>query len=276
VTAAAEIKRIEPEFYAKIWGSKNTAPWFDWRGNGSPDPLGEVWFPANDLLIKFLFTSQDLSVQVHPGDDYARRVENSRGKTEMWHILRAEPEARIALGTKPHVDRLAVERATSDGTLPDLLNWIRVRPGETYFVPAGTIHAIGGGIVLCEVQQNSDVTYRLYDYNRGRELHLERAMDVLQTATRVAMPPGKEDRGVQLVVECPYFATYTGFVRENREIAQGLGTRLIAVCGGEGRINGLNAREGEVFSKSGEGSTPDLWHIEPKARSGPMKLLLIR
>ncbi len=132
------------------------------------------------LLVKFLFTSDNLSVQVHPNDEYAaKHHEGSRGKTEMWHILRAEPGAKIAFGVRVPVTKEELRTAAESGAIVDLLNWIPVRPGETYFIPAGTVHAIGGGLVICEVQQLSDVTYRLYDYKRvdkdgkERELHLD-------------------------------------------------------------------------------------------------------
>ena len=125
------------------------------------------------LLVKLLFTSDNLSVQVHPGDAYAREHHNSRGKTEMWHILRAEPEAKIALGLRERVTPERLREAAQSGEIMELLNWVPARPGDTFFVPAGTIHAIGGGLALCEMQQHSDITYRLYDYGRPRELHLE-------------------------------------------------------------------------------------------------------
>jgi mannose-6-phosphate isomerase len=284
MTNRSPIHRIEPQFYPKIWGSPETAPWFAPRRAAGPnaEPIGEVWFPADDLLIKFLFTSQNLSVQVHPGDDYAARHENSRGKTEMWYILRAQPGARIALGFKHPLpaDRLAA--AARSGEIMNLLNWIEVQPGESYFVPAGTVHAIGAGLALCEIQQNSDVTYRLYDYGRDRELHLPQAQDVAHTGCHSGQSPaGEVDEGVELLVDSAFFATYRAIVHRSGIVAEGLGTRVLVVCEGTGLINGMTAEAGYVFHRNPAESVKECmteWYVEPEshANSGPMKLLLIR
>ncbi|MBI2817381.1 MAG: class I mannose-6-phosphate isomerase [Acidobacteria bacterium] len=147
---------------------------------------------AFPLLVKFIFTSDKLSVQVHPSDDYAARVEGCSGKTEMWHVVNAEPGARLAVGFRkdlPPPPRDALVRAIETGEIEQMLNWTEVRAGDTFFVPAGTVHAIGAGLVICEVQQNCDLTYRLYDYNRRgadgrpRELHIDKALDVIQWRT---------------------------------------------------------------------------------------------
>jgi mannose-6-phosphate isomerase len=157
-------RRLAATAYEKVWGSPDTEPW--WR-NPDGRKLGEIWFRASDsvpLLVKLLFTSDNLSVQVHPDDDYAgKHHDGSRGKTEMWHILRAEPDAKIALGMRTKVTEEELREAALTGGIMALLDWIPVRPGDTFFIPAGTIHAIGGGIALCEVQQLSDITYRLFD-----------------------------------------------------------------------------------------------------------------
>ena len=285
MTPRPGIRKIEPEFRYKLWGSWNTEPWFACPSQRPAEPLGEVWFPADDLLIKFLFTSQDLSVQVHPGDDYARRHENSRGKTEMWYILRAEPGARIALGFRQPIglDRLAA--VSQSGEIMELLNWIEVNPGEAYLVPSGTVHAIGAGIALCEIQQNSDVTYRLFDYGRPRELHLQPAMDVAHTDPHSGVSlPGQPSNGVQLLVECPYFSTYRVTSRTCRSVGAELHTRLLVVCEGTGQVNGLPACPGDVFLKVADSGTgapdqwPEQWNVEPEVDtpSGSMGVLLIR
>ena len=124
--------------------------------------------------MKLLFTSERLSVQVHPDDG----EDGPRGKTEMWHILRAEPGATIALGFREPITRERLRGIRRSGEIEQLVHWIPVQAGETYFTPAHTVHAIGGGIVLCEIQQISDVTYRLYDYGRPRELHLDKAAPI--------------------------------------------------------------------------------------------------
>jgi mannose-6-phosphate isomerase len=190
--------------------------------------------------VKFLFTSDNLSVQVHPEDEYAQAHENgSAGKTEMWHVLRAEPGARIAVGLKKAETAAQVREAALSGEIVDLLRWVEVHPGETYFLPAGTIHAIGAGLVLCEVQQLSDVTYRLYDFGRGRELHLEKALAVAHFEPYDALVP----RRGNLLAECEYFRT-------ERMQVQGSATlegSLCIVLEGEGTFGGMRFAPGDGF-----------------------------
>ena len=172
------ICKLEPDVLDKVWGSPATEPWL---ANPEGRNIGEVWFSAPEampVLIKFLFTSDRLSVQVHPDDVYARVHGHERGKTEMWHILRAEPGATIALGLREAATGEQVSAAALSGDIVDMLHWIPAQAGDTFFVPAGTIHAIGGGLAICEIQQLSDVTYRLFDYQREpvRPLHLEESL----------------------------------------------------------------------------------------------------
>jgi mannose-6-phosphate isomerase len=173
------------------------------------------------LLVKFLFTQEKLSVQVHPDDDYASRHEleaGGRGKTEMWYALRAEPGAEVFVGLKPKVTRAKFQRAIADGTAEECLERVPVRAGEAVFVPARTAHTIGPGLVLCEIQEYSDLTYRVYDYNRRdaqgqpRELHIEKALEVTrfgrQCGGRIA--PLRIGRGgvtETYFLACRYFAT---------------------------------------------------------------------
>ncbi len=171
------ISRMTPSFREKIWGDTQLSPWYP----DSDRKIGEVWFESEHelpLLVKFLFTSERLSVQVHPADDYAAVHENSRGKTEMWYVLRARPGGAVAVGLREQVSPERLRELAVSGEIEAYLNWVEVRPGDTIVVPAGTIHAIGPGLALCEIQQHSDVTYRLYDYGRPRELHLDRSVDV--------------------------------------------------------------------------------------------------
>ena len=149
-------RRLEPRFVERVWGRRDLAPLYP----PADQKIGEVWFqPSPDfpLLVKFLFTSEPLSVQVHPGDDYAREHEKSRGKCEMWHILAAEPGANIAIGFHEPVTREQLRRSVEDGSVGDLLHWIDAEPGGTFYTHTGVVHAIGAGITLCEIQQNSDV-----------------------------------------------------------------------------------------------------------------------
>jgi mannose-6-phosphate isomerase len=280
MSSGSKPRRIEPEFHAKIWGSPRIEPWFDARGD---ELTGEVWFPAGDLLIKFLFTSQDLSVQVHPGDEYALAHANSPGKTEMWHILRAEPGARIALGFRRRVSASELVAGAQSGQILDWLNWVKVQPGDTYLIPAGAVHAIGAGIALCEIQQNSDVTYRLYDYGRDRPLHLQHAMEVTDLEMRPEkLIPRDIGNGLQLLVECPYFRTYLVTFNWNhdprpRTCGGYPGTRLLIVLEGSARVNGLTVSAGQVLAAQvRNGSSSHEWVIEPENVTSPgsMQFLL--
>lgn len=173
------------------------------------------------LLVKFIFAAEKLSVQVHPDDEYAGRHEaaaGGRGKTEMWYAVHAEPGAEVLLGMKPDVTLDRFKRAIADGTAENCLEHVALRPGEAVFVSAGSAHTIGAGFVLCEVQQQSDLTYRVYDYNRrdaqgrSRELHIEKALDVMRFGKQTCgrLEPARVERdGVSEshFVACPYFAT---------------------------------------------------------------------
>ena len=196
--------RLAPYFREMIWGVTTLEPWFP----NSEKRIGEVWFWPEDrsILAKFIFTSDRLSVQVHPSDAQAARLEGSKGKSEMWHILRAEPGARIALGLRAPVSRERLREAAQSGEIEQLLEWIEVQAGETYFIYPGTIHTIGPGVALCEIQQYSDLTYRLYDYGRPRQLHLEKAVEVANLDPH----PGRTTpvwlgEGRRLLGSCPYF-----------------------------------------------------------------------
>ena len=192
--------RLKPRFLEKVWGSEHLEPWF--RNTGAK--IGEVWFEGSGdvpLLVKFLFTSGKLSVQVHPDDAYAAEHHHSRGKTEMWHVLAAEPGASIAAGFREPISAERLRAAALSGEIEELLAWQEALPGDTFFIPAGTVHAIGAGLTLCEIQQLSDITYRLYDYGRPRELHIEEALAVgVREPHRARM----QSRQAALVV-CDYF-----------------------------------------------------------------------
>lgn len=162
---------------AKPWGCDSLPAPF----NAPPgERIGEIWFEPDDalpqLLVKYLFTSEKLSVQVHPTD--AQAPQGARGKEECWLVLSAETDARLAIGFREPVDAETMRAAALDGSIEHLLEWHAVQAGDFFYLPAGTVHAIGPGLALIEVQQNSDVTYRLFDYGRPRELHLDEAVSV--------------------------------------------------------------------------------------------------
>lgn len=168
---------------SKPWGVVDPRPWCNASDNTSA--IGEIWYERSDsagvtpsLLLKLLFASQPLSIQVHPGDAYAQSMGLPNGKTEAWYVLSAAPEAKVALGLKQHLTPQQLRQVVDDGSFSKLVKWQAVRSGDTIFVPAGTIHAIGAGLVIAEIQQRSDTTYRLFDHGRGRELHIENAIAV--------------------------------------------------------------------------------------------------
>jgi mannose-6-phosphate isomerase len=166
-------KRLECRQVERVWGRR--------PASGGP-PIGELWYEAAaagvpaPLLVKQLDTSARLSIQVHPGDAAARRAGLPCGKDEAWLVLAADPGAVIGLGLKRAISPEALRAAALDGSIEELVEWRVVRAGDFFYSPAGTIHAIGGGISLVEVQQNVDVTYRLYDYGRDRPLQLDQAV----------------------------------------------------------------------------------------------------
>lgn len=131
------------------------------------------------LLIKFIDAEHDLSVQVHPGEYLARQRHGCSGKCEMWHIIKTRPGTRLGAGLREHLSPDDFTRRVADGSITDALGWYETHPGDTFYLPAGSVHAIGGGNMLLEVQQPSDITYRLYDYGRGRDLHIDLALDAI-------------------------------------------------------------------------------------------------
>jgi mannose-6-phosphate isomerase len=250
------LTRIEPIFSPRPWGARSLAPLFPQQSN-LKEPLGEAWLTALQsqvstgpfagkslgeswrampedwrgtrsgsykdfpLLLKFLFPHEKLSIQVHPDDSYASKFEQAaggRGKTEMWHIVCAKPGAELLIGLKPGVAREAFVEGVARNTVEDLFLRHEVRAGETYFIEAGTQHAICPGMIVCEIQEYSDLTYRVYDYGRtdalgkARELHLEKALEVtrFEGVRSGKMPPlslHSPDAAKYLLTACPFFAT---------------------------------------------------------------------
>jgi mannose-6-phosphate isomerase len=215
-----------PIFRERVWGKTSLAPFFTDQSRlpNRPDnaSIGEVWFSFSEnptifgkkledvlkehpeylgtgadpdhpglcpILVKFLFTKERLSVQVHPDDQHAKTHHGSLGKTEAWYVLDAEPPGEIAAGFREELTEDRFKDAVASGEIEHLLDWRQVSPGDVIFVPAGTVHAIGAGLTICEIQQNSDITYRLYDYGRGRELHLEHGMNVSHLGPHKASAP---------------------------------------------------------------------------------------
>ena len=174
----------------KPWGVADTRPWS--TAGDDANTIGEIWYDRSDLtaappslLLKLLFTNKPLSIQVHPDDKFAISIGMPRGKSEAWYILSATPEAKIALGLNQQITTRQLRAAVDDGSISTLVAWHAVSQGEIIFVPAGTIHAIGAGLVIAEIQQRSDATFRMFDYGRKRALHIDSAMAVAKTRRAV-------------------------------------------------------------------------------------------
>jgi len=224
---------LSPIHTERIWGVTSLEPWFD--APHLEKPIGEAWLTSADcpitagslrgqtlgnaashfpnllgdaeaggfpLLIKILFPREKLSVQVHPNDAQARAagLPNGQGKTECWYVLSAEPGATVAVGFREPLTLDQVREAIANGTLEDKLDHVPVKAGDMVFVEAGTVHAIGPGVVILETQQYSDVTYRMFDYGRARELHLDQGLAVTRVTTGASVvAPVEVGRHTELV-----------------------------------------------------------------------------
>lgn len=204
LSAVLPIRQVEKPWGKDILPAPFTAP----QGKR----IGEIWFepPAAmpQLLVKYIFSREALSVQVHPSDGQTLAKELGRqGKEECWLIVAAEPGAKLGIGFNRSIDQEAMRAAALDGSIEELLTWHSVRAGDFFYIPANTVHAIGAGVSLIEVQQNSDITYRLYDYGRPRELHLEEGMGVAhgETYDLARWHRHVPDHGDHILVDGPLF-----------------------------------------------------------------------
>ena len=237
--------RIAPSFSERPWGCLDLHPWYDKTAEGAPigeawltgdhcvamsgahvgktlqalfaeapesllglsAPRGDesAQSSASPLLIKVIFAKEKLSVQVHPDDRMAQKYGDPRGKTECWYALAAEPGAQVACGIKPGITLDEVKKGIETDTLESSLNLLDVVPGDMVFVDAGTVHAIWSGSILLETQQNCDLTYRMYDYGRGRELHIEKSLEATRLATRAGKVKAKELLDRIILIDGDYF-----------------------------------------------------------------------
>jgi mannose-6-phosphate isomerase len=257
---------MNPESHERVWGSRNLAPIFDRRLSQDEPPIGEVWLTGEackvangplqgkslqelsesfgeklvgsracarrfPLLIKFLFPREKLSVQVHPDDDGAKAIGQACGKTECWYVLQADPGAKVGLGLAPGTTREHLRKAIEETRAEKLLNWIDIHAGDLIYVDAGTVHAIGPGSVIVETQQNSDTTYRLYDYGRPRELHIEKGLDAVKEKTRAGKVASKPlSNGDQHLVLSPCFSVEKWRLTTPRELATSSSSPTILIA----------------------------------------------
>lgn len=229
----AEVLRAHPEYLGERHKGENTLP----------------------ILIKFIDAKKDLSVQVHPTDEYAQEYENGQlGKTEMWYVLDAGRDAKLVYGLKQNCTKAEMRRAIADGTVMKYLQKVPIHKDDLFFIQAGTVHAIGAGALVAEIQENSNLTYRLYDYDRvgkdgkKRELHVDKALDVanLKSSAEPRQPLRvlKYRQGVasELLTRCKYFEVYRMIVNTERRQkvhyrADGIAFRVLLCVNGCGTIS---------------------------------------
>jgi mannose-6-phosphate isomerase len=303
--------RLAPYFRTRIWGFNDLSPWFDYKTDG--EPIGEVWLtgemcaaetgpwtgtsleeitaqhseallgPAHQgeqfpLLVKILFPKEKLSVQVHPDDALAQKFGEPRGKTECWYALDAEPDASVALGIKPGVTPEQVRQAIEDEDLEKLMEWLPVAKGDMIFVDAGTVHAIAPGSVLLETQQTSDLTYRMYDYGRGRELHLEKSFQAMRLKTAAGKVAPRRDNGRTVLIDVRYFRVER-YELNGKNAASALkdghtSVELLFVANGKGTVHG-EGFEPFTLSRTQLAVVPaaaGAWDIDA---DGPLELMRI-
>ena len=241
------------QFVSKPWGAVDLGPWSRLRHDG--DAIGELWFrridpkaPESALLLKLLFTTQPLSIQVHPDDSFARSTGNAHGKAEAWYVLSAKPGAKVALGLKRQLSPRELRTSIDEGSIAGLVQWHDVVKDDVIYVPAGTIHALGAGLVVAEIQQRSDATFRLYDFGRQRELHVDQA--VAAAKSKPAEPQSARRRLTDartLLVASPEFVFERIDLtpRSNWELTAEHETWMI-IIDGRARIGGKNGSVGEV------------------------------
>jgi mannose-6-phosphate isomerase len=277
--------QLGPKFVERIWGTPDLRPWYDHVAGreAGHDPIGEVWLTGDDckvltgalagktlgevfaehapamlgksaaeqmqgqspLLLKVIFAREKLSVQVHPDDRLAQKYGQARGKTECWYALAAEPGAEVAAGLRPGVTLDQVESGVADGTLEESLEILPVVARDMVYVDAGTVHAIWPGSVLLETQQNCDITYRLYDYGRPRELHVAKALEAIRLKTAAGKIAPEELADRTILVDQGYFCV---------EKIRVEGTRTgVSMVGADELSDGDNAGLAYLFAAAGSG-----------------------
>lgn len=280
---------LSPIFRERVWGRESLFPVFP--KSAHKERIGEVWYtfeenftslqkPLGDvlrahpsilgtggdsehpgicpILVKILFTSERLSVQVHPKDDYAQQHHRSLGKTEAWYVVDAEPPGDVAVGFKETITPERLIESAQSGEIEQLLDWRKVSKGDVIFTPAGTVHAIGSGLTICEVQENSDITYRLYDYGRPRELHLKRAAAVSDLGPHTfKAEPMRLATGREELVACRYFRIEKLTPGAVIHIAAGLPHYAILICikgdqAGKAMLIPANGNDVEVLTSGSE------------------------
>lgn len=267
-----------PEFHERVWGTRDLAPIYS-RIVGK-EPIGEAWLTGEQckvangpfsgttlfdlcqrfgcdlvgetapdpnrfpLLVKFLFPKEKLSVQVHPDDEGARDLGLPNGKTECWYVARSVAGAQVGLGLKQGTTREQFARAIEEKHAEDLMNWIDVKTGDMIYVDAGTVHAIAPGSILIEAQQNSDTTFRLYDYGRPRELHVEQGMRAVREKTAAGKVIRESRGGHDVLVASPYFIVERYNIAEPNSFSKNKGSsaQILVAVDGAGAVESLGVQ----------------------------------
>jgi mannose-6-phosphate isomerase len=276
---------LRPIYSERVWGVESLPEWYAQPEVGKP--IGEAWLTAETcvvdagefagvslaemtkrfpgafrggdsaefpLLVKTLFPKEKLSVQVHPNDAQAGALGLGRGKTECWYVLEAEPGAELALGLREGISNDEVKAAIADGTLEEKLNYLQVKAGDMVFVDAGTVHSIGPGMVILETQEYSDITYRLYDFGRPRELHVDAGLAVTRTSSSAGLVRPVEMDGFTRLVASDYFVVdrYTA-KPEGVSLGAAGGMQMLFSLGEGLSVGGVELEPWRVMVLPGEG-----------------------
>lgn len=254
---ALELARMQ--IVPKPWGATELLPWSKVAHDGIA--IGEIWFQRRDpqaptptLLLKLLFTQEMLSIQVHPDNAMAQAMGLPHGKTEAWYVLEATPEAVVGVGLKSTLTAAQLRIAIADGSIAERVQWHRVSKGDVLFVPAGMIHAIGPGLVLAEIQQRSDTTFRLFDHGRDRELHIEHGVAAAHAGPAEDQSPPQRLSDVRtLLVASPYFVLekFVLAARSAWELDARQETWLVVIAG-SARLGPSQAGVGEGYFVEGQ------------------------
>ena len=247
---------LTTKYVEKPWGRDRLSSLFP---EGGDRRIGEVWFDGPEgehppLLVKYIFTSERLSIQVHPDDDQGRTRGLPGGKSECWLVLEADPGATLGMGTLERLDAETLRATSLDGRIEALMDWKPVKAGDFFYIPAGTVHAIGAGIVLVEVQQNVDVTYRLYDYGRPRELHLDDGVAVSIPAPYARTPVSIADKDAATLLgldEAPFALQLMTLAGDAAQLGEAGAQSWFVPLDGAGMVDGQPWSAGQCWLLDG-------------------------
>jgi len=259
------VEQARVRLVTKPWGRTDLRPWN--VHHDADTAIGEAWFeradtqaPCPALLLKLIFTSAPLSIQVHPDDEFARSIGLAHGKCEAWYVLSANAGAEIAVGLKHRLTPAQLRASIDDGSIAEQIRWRAARSGDTALVPPGTIHAIGAGLVLVEIQQRSDTTFRLFDYGRGREIHVDAAVAAANAdPTELQPPPRKLTAARTLLVASPHFVLErVGLPPESVWKLKATGEMWLFILTGRAWAGAIDVQAGSAVFLEADGTRVDV------------------